>query len=164
MNVRKAVEADLPEVFQVFQNAIRRMDESGIFQWDALYPTRADLQDDIEQGSLYVCVVGDAVAAAFALNQAYDPEYETGNWQYGQSRFYVLHRLCVDPAFQGKGIGTKAMMAAESVVKELGGESVRLDAFSQNPVSNRLYRKLGYAKAGEVRFRKGLFYLYEKKL
>lgn len=164
MNVRKAVQADLSEVFQVFQDAIRNLNANGIFQWDEIYPAEADLRADIEKETLYVCAVGDAIAAVFVLNRAYDPEYETGDWQYGQSRFYVVHRLCVNPAFQGKGIGTRAMMAAESIVKQLGGESVRLDAFSQNLISNKLYQKLGYDKVGEVRFRKGLFYLYEKKL
>ena len=40
--------------------------------------------------------------------------------------------------------------------------SIRLDAFSKNNRSLNLYEKNKYEKVGEVKFRKGLFYCYEK--
>jgi predicted GNAT family acetyltransferase len=39
-----------------------------------------------------------------------------------------------------------------------------LDAFSLNPFALRLYEKIGYVRVGEANWRKGLFYLYEKKI
>jgi ribosomal protein S18 acetylase RimI-like enzyme len=56
------------------------------------------------------------------------------------------------------------MKYAEDTLRSEGIEAVRLDAFSQNPAALRLYEKRGYEKVGEVTFRKGRFYLFEKKL
>lgn len=41
-------------------------------------------------------------------------------------------------------------------------QAIRLDAFSQNLFVLKLYNNLGYARVGEVDWRKGRFYLLEK--
>lgn len=56
------------------------------------------------------------------------------------------------------------MRFIESTFLGNGIQAVRLDAFSLNPYALRLYERLGYRKTGEVTFRKGVFYLYEKEL
>jgi ribosomal protein S18 acetylase RimI-like enzyme len=56
------------------------------------------------------------------------------------------------------------MAFIEETLRARGVKAVRLDAFSLNPFALRLYERLGYEKTGEVTFRKGLFYLYEKDL
>lgn len=160
--VRKATLRDLPEVAALFQKAIRHMEERGIRQWDELYPDEATLAHDIKDGVMYLLWIEGGLAAAFVLNRECDPEYASGNWRGSAPSFGVVHRLCVNPGFQGQGLGTRAMTAAEALAKSGGLESVRLDAFSQNPAALRLYQKLGYSKVGEVHFRKGLFFLYEK--
>ncbi len=162
--VRKATIKDLPEVIALVQKAIRHMDDRGIHQWDELYPDEATLANDVQDAAMYLLAVGGELAAAFVLNRNCDPEYASGNWKGDASSFAVVHRLCVDPDFQRQGIGTRAMTAAEAIARSGGAASIRLDAFSKNPAALRLYERLGYSKAGMVRFRKGLFFLYEKML
>jgi len=164
MDPRKANEGDLPEVFRIFQDAIRHMRSCGIEQWDEVYPDLERLREDISEGFLYVLEENGRIAAAFVLTPENDEAYGPGRWRYPAETCGVLHRLCVDPAFQGRGIGAQAVLAAERILTQMGGLSMRLDAFSQNPAALSLYEKLGYARVGEVHFRKGLFYLFEKKL
>lgn len=164
MIVRKAIESDLIEIIQIYKNAVQCMNTNGILQWDDIYPTEDILKTDVEQNTMYLCIIEDAIAAVFVLNQKYDHEYESGHWQYKQASFSVVHRLCVNPAFQGKGVGFQAMITAESILRKNGTDAVRLDAFSQNPAALSLYKKLSYTKVGAVQFRKGLFFLFEKKL
>ena len=76
----------------------------------------------------------------------------------------MLHRLCVNPQLQGRDLARQAMARMEKTALEQGFDSVRLDVFSQNLHAQRLYERLGYRRTGEVRFRKGIFYLMEKKL
>ena len=52
----------------------------------------------------------------------------------------------------------------EQSVLDRGLRAIRLDAFSLNPAALKLYESRGYERAGEIQFRKGLFYLYEKRL
>lgn len=160
----RAVPADLPEVLALFQAATKQMDEQNIPQWDDLYPNREILASDIARGELTVCRVGENIACVFVLSIQFDEEYVQGFWRYPDARFCVLHRLCVHPAFQNRRVAQRAMDYIEQTLKSKGFESVRLDAFSLNPYALRLYESRGYEKVGEVTFRKGLFYLYEKKL
>ena len=76
----------------------------------------------------------------------------------------MLHRLCVNPELQGRGLARQAMARMEKNALDKGFDSVRLDVFSQNLHAQRLYEKLGYRRTGEVRFRKGIFHLLEKAL
>ncbi len=75
----------------------------------------------------------------------------------------VVHRLCVDPAFQGQGIAEQIMIYGEKIARERGYASIRLDAYSSNPRAVRLYERLGYQKVGSVTFpRRTLpFYCFE---
>lgn len=104
------------------------------------------------------------IVSVFVLNQECEEEYENGNWEHRESDFAVIHRLCVNPIFQNKKIGKKTMNIIEEMLRQKGIESVRLDAFSLNPYALKLYENLGYIKVGKVVWRKGQFYLFEKKL
>lgn len=113
---------------------------------------------------MFLGVVDNKIACAFVLNSDYDEEYINGNWKYRNESFSIVHRLCVNPDFQNQGIGTHSMILIEKMLREDGIESIRLDAFSLNQFALRLYEKIGYIRVGEANWRKGLFYLYEKKI
>ncbi|MDP4108992.1 MAG: GNAT family N-acetyltransferase [Bacillota bacterium] len=164
VNFRKAAQNDLKNIMQVYEAAVKRMDELGIHQWDEVYPSESIVKADIRNKELYIGFSGNSIVSVFTLNPMHNKEYETGDWQYDNVRYSVIHRLCVNPACQNKGVGTQTMKYIEDTFRNENIEAVRLDAFSQNPAALRLYEKLGYKKVGEVLFRKGLFFLFEKKL
>jgi ribosomal protein S18 acetylase RimI-like enzyme len=56
------------------------------------------------------------------------------------------------------------MLHIENKVKNMGIEAIRLDAFTLNPYAVKMYIKLGFEKVGIANFRKGKFYLMEKKV
>ena len=138
------------------------MNDNNIHQWDDLYPNQEIIREDILNSQMYLGMIEGQIASIFVVNQQSDPEYKNGNWKYDGSSYAVVHRLCVDPAFQKTGVGTKTMQIIENIQKKAGISAIRLDAFSLNPNALRMYEKLGYLKAGEVTWRTGLFYLYEK--
>ncbi|HEX2947776.1 MAG TPA: GNAT family N-acetyltransferase [Clostridia bacterium] len=164
MILRIATPEDLKTVVSIYRNAIEVMNKNNIDQWDHLYPNEEILHNDILNNHMYLYSIDNQIAAVFVLNQDCDEEYNNGAWQYKACSYYVIHRLCVNPVFQGKGIGRKTMLMIEKLLREKDIESIRLDAFSLNPVALGMYDKLGYKKVGEVTWRKGLFYLFEKKL
>lgn len=164
MEFRKARSRDLQELMALFRAATEAMDAQGIPQWDEIYPSVEIVQADIDQEQMYVGQVDGKIAVVFVLEPCREGDYESANWQYPAERFVVLHRLCVHPRFQGQGIARQAMDYLEQAVRNSGYSCIRLDAFPQNPAAIRLYESRGYGKAGEITLRKGLFYLYEKKL
>lgn len=63
----------------------------------------------------------------------------------------VLWALRILPCFQGMGLGTRLVHAAERVVREAGQAVVEVGVERTNEAARRLYERLGYALAGEER-------------
>jgi ribosomal protein S18 acetylase RimI-like enzyme len=161
---RKASIQDFKEISALYHAAVDKMTENQIFQWDEIYPDDEVLLKDILQGEMYLLEAEDRIASCVVLNEEQDELYRTGTWKYTDGRAAVIHRLCVHPDIQGVGIGKKTVQLIEAAAKDKGYNLIRLDAFSQNKHARNLYQNLGYTYAGEVHFRKGMFYLMEKAL
>ena len=153
---------DLELVTVIVQKARRHMDACGIPQWDDVYPNEAILRADIDDKHMWIIEVEWRVAGFVTLNTEESPEYEAIEWQYPVNAF-VVHRLTIAPEHQRSGLASRLMDFAEEEAVSRGYASVRLDAFTQNPGAVAFYERRGYRKAGTVRFRKGLFFCYEKE-
>ena len=164
LEFRRAGTDDLDALVALYGAAAQDMREKGIDQWDEYYPDREILAEDVESGDMTLGLLDGHLACAYVVNREYDPEYELGAWEHTEGDFCVLHRLCVNPEMQGQGLARQTMARMEKTARDQGFDSVRLDVFSQNLHAQRLYEKLGYRRTGEVRFRKGIFYLMEKGL
>lgn len=159
---RKGEIRELPEIHALIRAAIAEMDRSGIPQWDEIYPNEAVLRSDLEAGILTIGTLEGQIAVIYTLNTSCDPEYSDGAWQHPEKSWRVIHRLCVHPDFQGRGIAKQALRQIELDTAAEGAQAIRIDVFTKNPHAQRLYRSFGYTPAGRVRFRKGLFDLMEK--
>lgn len=164
LHYRLANAGDLDEICLLIHNAIYEMEAHGIFQWDDLYPIREDFQEDIEKQSLFLALDGDRLAAIYVINGEADEEYNNAKWECPDGTSYVLHRFCVSPSYQNRGIGKRVLLHLEEQIENMGYESVRLDVFSENPSAQKLYRANGYEVRGFANWRKGRFDLMEKGL
>ena len=164
MEFRTATIDDLDALVALYGAATQDMLRQGIDQWDEYYPDREILTEDVESGDMTLGLLDGEPACAWVVNREYEPEYVSGAWEHTRGDFCVLHRLCVNPELQGRGLARQAMARMEKNALDKGFDSVRLDVFSQNLHAQRLYERLGYKRTGEVRFRKGIFYLMEKGL
>lgn len=163
MKISRAKPSDLDAVLSMVRACTRHMESLGILQWDDIYPNRAVLEQDIAKKSLFVMADG-AIIAAIVLNDYQEPEYGDVPWAYPGERILVVHRLCVHPDSQGQGVASRLMDFAEELGQTDGCAAIRLDAFTQNPTAVSLYEKRGYRKAGIVKFRKGPFFCFEKRI
>ena len=164
LQMRLADERDLDNLCGLYQAAIDGMNQHQIFQWDECYPNRMVLADDIQKKQLNVVLLEKQLAAAYVVNQECDEQYANGQWRFPDSAYAVIHRLCVHPKFQNQGIAAKVMKQMEDMQREHGVEVIRLDAFTKNPFALKLYRKLDYHEVGLAHWRKGAFFLMEKRL
>ena len=164
MKFKRARINDLEEIFQLYKNAIVKMEEQNIPQWDEVYPDRMTLEDDIKKNQMFVGKKNEKIAVCFVLNEECDEEFKNGKWIYPDSRFCIIHRLCVNPEFQNQGIAAMTMKHIEETCRNQKYDSIRLDCFTLNPFSKRLYDKCGYRVTGYADWRKGRFELREKEL
>lgn len=155
---------ELNAVIEIFKDVTKDMIKKGINQWDSIYPDYEALTKDINDNHAYGYYNNNNLIAYISINEHFAKNYETINWQYFDSRPLIIHRLAVKSKFQGHGIAKKMMCFAEHKAQLEGYSTIRLDAFSKNPYALKLYKSLSYKYVGDVRFRKGIFYCFEKKI
>ena len=162
LQYRKATLYDLEEINSLITQAVDVLIKNGILQWDEIYPTEEDFRMDINNDQLYVGLADEQIAVVYALNQECEEEYQNGRWKYPDKPYYVVHRLCVHPDFQNQGIARHTLLHIEAELSKMNIHAIRLDAFSDNPFSLKLYDSLDYSRVGYADWRKGRFYLMEK--
>ena len=165
IEIKQADSYDISDVMKLIRSCTEAMRSARIFQWDDIHPNKEQFAEDLKEGSLYVIRNEDICLGAVSFNEKQEDEYQKVDW-HGSDPVLVVHRLCVDPAFQGQGIAKKMMGFGEKMALEQGYASIRLDAYSGNPNAVGLYERLGYQKVGLVTFpRRDLpFYCFEKIL
>lgn len=164
MEFRQGTTDDLDNICSLTESAIKTMEAQGIHQWDEVYPSREDFMKDIINGTLYTVTENNRLIAFYVISTEYDPQYLYVKWECNGETACIIHRLCVASEVQNRGIGKKILSHIENQLRNKGFESVRLDVFSENPFAIRLYEKCGYIRRGHADWRKGRFWLMEKKL
>ena len=160
--MRLAEIGDLDSLMTITQRCIENLDKQGIYQWDEIYPSKKDFNNDILEQSLYVVTSAERIFGCVCIDQHEYPGYENANWL--GSRFFVIHKMIINPQNENQGFGKFAMHYAEEVAHSKRKDSIRLDCFKENLRANKFYQKLGYIVRGETLFRKGMFNLYEKMI
>jgi GNAT superfamily N-acetyltransferase len=148
MQILKADMTHLENVSALFSACGRHLVGAGIHQWDEHYPDRDTLLHDLDNEELYVAINSGEMVGSVTLNQKEDPEYSRMTWRT-LSPSLIVHRLCVFPALQGRGIGSGLMGFAEQVAREARCNSIRLDVYSENLTAVTLYKHLGFSFTGQ---------------
>lgn len=166
-NIRKAGVDDINLIAELFKLSTDRMISLGIRQWNYTYPLVGHIEEDVRNGSAFVCMLNGKIAGSISLDTRQDDQYKKIHWHNNSKKVLVIHRLSVHPEFQGFGMGKKLCLFAEKFALDFGLDTIRLDAYSLNPVSNQLYISLGYRRAnGYCYFHRNVipFYCYDKKI
>ena len=143
-HIKRAKASHAQEILQIFIDVTKWLRSMGILQWDFTYPDLNIIQKDIRTKSCLIVQIDKEIAAVVSLNQEQDAQYQNVKWKGGQEDIWVIHRLAVKPKFQNQGIATQFCQHLELLAKKEGGKALRLDAYSENPFSNKMYCKLGY--------------------
>ena len=149
MEIRNAVEADLPRIMEIYAYARDFMARHGNpDQWGATnWPPEALIRRDIAGGHSYVCVDRGRVVGVFAFffGKDIEPSYAAithGGWA-GDDTYGVIHRMAGDGSV--KGIGAFCIGWA---FRQCG--HLRVDTHGDNTVMQQLLRKLGFVHRGTI--------------
>lgn len=159
MNIRKGRTAELPLLLELVEAVIADLEARQIHQWDADYPGPF-LGNDLAEGALYVQTNKGRIVGCFVLNREQEAEGDARNWRDKNGNAWVLHRLCVHPAYRRHGIASGFLRFAEQITAEWGCTSIRLDVFAQNADACRLYERNGYENRGPVCLEPGHFHCF----
>ena len=162
---RKAIDADLPQIWEILQQAIQRRKEEGSNQWQDGYPNPEVIQNDLNNGYGFVLAEGDIIIGYTAILINDEPEYDKieGKWITNDD-FVVFHRVAISENQLGKGYAKKMMQSIENYALSHNIVSVKADTNHDNGPMKNIFEKLGYVYCGQVYFRGSPRKAYEKVL
>lgn len=143
--VRKATDADLARIEEIYAGARRFMAENGNpNQWRNNNPPVAQLKEDIRLGNLYVITAENCIHGVFYFYIGEDPTYnciEDGEWR-SNSQYGTIHRIA------GDGSGGVLRTAVEFARKKIG--HLRIDTHEDNKIMQSAVMKQGFCRRGII--------------
>ena len=103
-------------------------------------------------GAQYICVRGETILGAFALNAEPQGCYQKARWSRDlpDGAYMVLHALAIDPQSQRQGLGTEMIRFCADKAKAEGCQAIRIDVVPTNIPARRLFEKNGFVYVGDV--------------
>lgn len=162
--IRKGTIEDIDAILNITKLCAAHMINKQIYQWNEHYPNKSVFENDVLRKELVVIETNSGLIGCIAISTFMDDEYVPVSWLTPNENNLYIHRLAVNPKFQGKGYAQKLMDYAENYAKTNSFASVRLDTFSKNERNQKFYEARGYQRLGNIMFPKQSnypFYCYE---
>lgn len=128
MDIIKGQRQDLSDIISIISECTELMKSQGILQWDEYYPTIDIVENDIEDGSCYVMKHNNRCVACVAINEEEEEGLNRIVSSTKEGKRLAIHRLCVHPNFQGKGIAKTILKFIEEFCNTNAYDFIRLDA------------------------------------
>lgn len=166
MKIEKGILEDLCLIMGLIKSVIQDMENQNILQWNEYYPTTEVFENDILNNSLFLLRNEDGILGIIVFDEKQSPEYSQIDWNSKDERVLVIHRLAINPKYQGQGYARKLMDYAEEYAGKHNYKAIRLDAYTGNSRTLSFYEKRDFKKTGELYFpwRELPFNCYEKVL
>lgn len=175
MELRLAEKKDLKAVYALFLRTRSAMEKEKNFTWSDHYPLKRNFASDIKEGRAYVDEENGEIIAYIAVSFDVLEDFFSDSKSLQKASqlrkdlqmkndedFLLLHRLMVDPSFQGHGFAQGVFEA----ISNLYPHSVLVFAvFPDNRKALRAYDRYGFQNLGiYAPFEYGdyPFYLYYK--
>lgn len=153
MELKQARTEHLEALCRITDQAKKAMHDMGIDQWTGDYPSRAQWEQDIQDGCTYVALLNGAVVGAFAYATAPDDSYAVidGTWLTPLDAPYAsFHRVCVAAEAKGQGVAGQMFAFGSDLARADGFASVRIDTHPDNLPMQRALAKAGFVRCGDI--------------
>lgn len=162
---RRATLVEIPQIWEILQQAIQKRKQEGSNQWQDGYPNPEVIQKDIEKGVGFILTDNEIIVGYTAILLNDEPEYEKiiGKW-LTNTDFIVFHRVAISKNHLGKGLAKIMMNHIETFALENNIYSIKADTNFDNNAMIAIFEKSGYVYCGEVHFRGSPRRAYEKVL
>ena len=145
IEIRKAEKKDAIEADRIFQSARLFMRKQGnMTQWNGVYPSAADVYQDVEKGQGYVICEDGKVFAYFAFVLGEEPTYSyiEGEW-IDDSPYGTIHRIAKEGAH--KDVMKQVVDFCQSICPH-----VRIDTHESNQAMRGALTRLGFTYCGTI--------------
>lgn len=116
------------------------------------FPSLEMVTEAIKNSCLYVGEENSEIAAAYIMNNEYDPAYDAVPWRVEADKKHaaILHALRVAPNYGGRGYAGRLVEHAAEAARAKGRKAIRLDCLVENTIAHKLYLSHGFQTVGET--------------
>ncbi len=150
---------DIPTIERYIAEATAWMRETGIRQWLSGEFATTDIASWVTSGDTYVGVIDGRTVGSIRIQTS-----DRVLWPEKSDQARYVHRLVVDRACSGRGMGLAILAAAERQAASQGCSAVRLDCGARNERLVRYYLDAGYTLVDERQEQSWLVARFEKRL
>jgi protein-tyrosine phosphatase len=159
VDLRVASANDIPTIERYIVEATAWMRETGIRQWLSGEFTTADIASWVASRDTYVGVIDGRTLGSVRIQNS-DPVL----WPERTDEARYVHRLVIDRAHAGQGLGRAILAATERHAGFEGCPVMRLDCGARNHRLVRYYLDAGYTLVDERQKQTWLIARFEKQL
>lgn len=149
LDVYIAQKEDMKDILRLLKGVTTWLKKSRLKQWEFLDQDEEDpeVRQSVEDGATFVVKEGDEIIATFTLNEMQTP-WDKNIWGQSSEDAFYMHRLSVDYAHIGRGLGRPIVEWMEAYTKTQGMRRIRLDCVESNKKLNQIYKNFGYDYKG----------------
>ena len=154
MQIKKCQITDIASAGEFYDRTVKYMvDHINYPRWlYRVYPSEESVRTMVQDDSQYICVCGEKIIGAFALNDKPQGCYWKGQWKRDlpEKTYLVLHAMATAPEMRRQGIGSDIIRFCVNQAKSQGYHAIRLDVVPDNYPARALFEKNGFTYAGEA--------------
>ena len=172
MNIVKAQQKDTHAIFSLIKTSGDLLRKQGIDQWDDSYPTFEHIAEAVAAGFVWIGIlehIPDSASECLPASSK-DPKPYTIigtitlgaqtsafahahiSWNMTETGELFVNRLCIAPAYRGKGFAHQLLQFAEKQAVSRGIYSLRFDTHPENSPMLHLFAVRGASQVGEVSY------------
>jgi RimJ/RimL family protein N-acetyltransferase len=144
--IREAIYNDLEVIASLAKVVRSDMVSKGLNQWVGDYPNIDNFRSDLDKGGLFVLVEADKIVGSCSILKENDIAYKEVVWN-GKNAL-VIHRILIDPTYQGKGFGKEMVNFAYKKVLNEGYDSLKIDTHPDNIKMQKMLKGLSFEFRG----------------
>src|SRR4029450_2597298 len=146
MRITRATPDDLATLVAFRDKAAAWLADRGIDQWQEPWPTEDLMVEgmlrNIEAGETFIVWDEDTAAATIAINRWAKPELWTEQ-ERAEPALYA-HKVTVDRAYSGEGLGAERLDWAGTKAADEGADWLRVDVWTTNERLQHYYLRHGF--------------------
>lgn len=140
LTIRQAIPEDVPQIEEMYRRRVTYNDAQGIHQWDLEEVTWTALSQLYEVSDYYVGMLDNQVVCGLFIvdiDELYWPDTPKGETLF-------LHKICVDPAFSGRGFADAMISFFKEKGRREGYPYVCLDVREHKEKLRAMYERNGF--------------------
>lgn len=144
--IKLASKVDLAIVANLASVVRTDMLNSGLNQWLGNYPAYENFYEDFLKEGLYVYFADKTIIGSISILPENDEAYKEVIWESDNA--LVVHRILVNPNYQGQGIGKELINFSIQKGLSEGYSAIKIDTHPDNLKMQKMLKTLGFIYRG----------------